>query len=402
PVTAQTPMPVASVSKSFTALAVMQLVEAGRVTLDEPVRTYLPEFEVADARGARITVRQLLDHTSGITDRTLREKSLPQPESLAGAVRRARAATLAADPGTERHYTNTNYHIAGRLVEVVAGQGLGDYLRERVFAPLGMRTSRDVVSAPTSGLAKGHLYAYGASIPVTEPDRFVDGSDGVITTAEDMARWLIMQAGGGRAAGGTRLVSEQGVRLMHTERLGWDRDEDGRVGHAGIWFTYTAYQLLLPSGRGVAVMANSGVSLGNEGTAELAQRVARIVEGGDAPGQPAPYRLIIDLVLTALALASLGLGIRTVRRAPLWAQRIGGRPMWMVGLRLLPRFIPLALFVALPVLIGGLFGGRDITHWQLLHFSPALMVWSGVATVIGGLVVAVRAAALVRLRRAAG
>ena len=121
-VTATTPMPVASVSKSFTALAVMQLVEAGKVALDAPVRQYLPDFRIADPRGARITVRQLLNQTSGISDGTLPEKSLPQPDSLAAAVVRARAATLAAEPGTKHVYTNTNYHLAARLVEVVAGE----------------------------------------------------------------------------------------------------------------------------------------------------------------------------------------------------------------------------------------------------------------------------------------
>ncbi|WP_117213689.1 serine hydrolase domain-containing protein [Allorhizocola rhizosphaerae] len=407
PMTAQTPMPVASVSKSFTALAVMQLVEAGKIVLDEPVRTYLPDFEIADPRGARITARQLLNHTSGITDRTLPEKSLPQPESLAGALRRARAATLAADPGAEHHYTNTNYHLAARLVEVVAGQPFGDYLRDRVLAPLGMRASRTADSAPVTGLAKGHIYAYGASIPTTEPDRFLSGSDDLITTAEDMAHWLIMHSGDGQAANGTRLVSQESLRLMHASTdprwdygLGWATDEHGRPGHSGIWFTYTAYQRLLPSGHGIAVMANSGIGLGNEGPAQFVDNIARIVEGSGTPDRPAPLRLIIDLVLGALTIASLGLGIRTIRRAPLWAQRLAGRPMWMIGLRLLPRFIPLALLLLLPFLLGELVGGgRDMTQWQLLHYSVPLMVWSGVATLMGLSVVATRVTALVRLRR---
>lgn len=76
--TAHTPMPVASVSKSFTALAVMQLVESGDVALDEPVRSYLPDFQVDDPRSSKITVRELLSQTSGISDETLREKRLPR------------------------------------------------------------------------------------------------------------------------------------------------------------------------------------------------------------------------------------------------------------------------------------------------------------------------------------
>ena len=147
-VTATTPWPAASLSKSFTALAVMQLVEAGKVTLDAPVRDYLPDFRIAAAQGGRITVRQLLNQTSGINDRTLPEKSLPQPDSLAGAVVRARAATLAAEPGTKHFYTNTNYHLAARLVEVVAGEPFGQYLRRQVLEPLGMRASTTIDLTP--------------------------------------------------------------------------------------------------------------------------------------------------------------------------------------------------------------------------------------------------------------
>jgi Beta-lactamase class C and other penicillin binding proteins len=167
-VTDTTPMPLASVSKSFTALAVLQLVEAGRVQLDAPVRDYLPDFRIADRRGSSITVRQLLNHTSGITDRTLAEKSLPQPRSLAAAVVRARAATLAAEPGTTHAYTNTNYHLAARLVEVVANEPFSDYLRRHVFEPLGMRNTVHIDRTPADlppEVSRGHVYAYGASVP---------------------------------------------------------------------------------------------------------------------------------------------------------------------------------------------------------------------------------------------
>ncbi|GGP06457.1 serine hydrolase domain-containing protein [Nonomuraea glycinis] len=93
-------MAVASASKSFTALAVMQLAEKGNVALDQPVRGYLPELTMADPRAAQITVRQLLHQTSGMADSAFREKSLPQPETLQGAVARLSTARLAADPGT--------------------------------------------------------------------------------------------------------------------------------------------------------------------------------------------------------------------------------------------------------------------------------------------------------------
>jgi len=146
--TAHTPMPVASVSKSFTALAVMQLVESGDVALNDPVQSYLPDFAVDDPRSSEITVRELLNQTSGISDRTLREKSLSQPISLQAAQERAHAATLEDTPGTRHHYTNTNYHLAARLVEVVSEQPFDDYLREHVLDPIGMDESTSIDRTP--------------------------------------------------------------------------------------------------------------------------------------------------------------------------------------------------------------------------------------------------------------
>ena len=411
-VTATTPMPVASVSKSFTALAVMQLVEAGKVALDAPVRDYLPGFLIADPRGARITVRELLNQTSGITDGTLAEKSLPQPDSPAGAVTRARDATLAAEPGTEHRYTNTNYHLAARLVEVVAGEPFADYLRRHVFEPIGMRATTTIGRTPRDlpgAVREGHVYAYGASVPAAEPERFVNGSDGVITTAEDMAKWLIVQNNAGLAANGTRLVSAGSVAAMHTSSdrrwtygMGWDTDQKGRAGHSGVWFTYTAHQLLLPGGYGVAVIGNSGIGLGNEGIGSLADELATLVGGGE-PAAGAPMRLIIDLALGGLALLSLFLGVRNLRRTRTWAVRFAARRSWRPALRLLPRLVPLALLVTLPDLLGMLVGGgRDINFVQFCYYSVALLTWTAIATVMNLGVLTARVIALARLRRPSG
>lgn len=397
-VTGTTPMPVASVSKSFTALAVMQLVEAGKVVLDRPLRDYLPDFRIADPDGAKITVRQLLNQTSGITDGTFPEKSLPQPDSLAAAVVRAQEATLAVAPGTKHYYTNTNYHLAARLVEVVAHEPFADYLRRHVFEPAGMRATTSITLTPRdlpSNVAKGYAYAYGASIPVTEPERFVAGSDGVITTAADMARWLVVQSNG---AG---LVSPASIAAMHTSSdprwtygMGWDTSADGKVRHGGIWFTFTAGELLLPSGYGIAVLANSGVALGNDGTAELEDGVATLLSGG-TPSTGAPTRLIIDLALAALTLLSLALGIRGFRRRHVWARRFAARPAWQPALWLLPRLIPPAVLLWLPDLLSLLVGGgRDLTYGELVYYSLALVMWILVTSLTNLGVVAARILAL--------
>jgi CubicO group peptidase (beta-lactamase class C family) len=111
-------------------------------------------------------------------------------DSSAAAVVRARAATLATEPGTKHAYTNTNYHLAARLVEVVAGEPFARYLRRQVLEPAGMRASTTINLAP-GGVRKGHIYAYGASIPAVEPMRFVGGSDGQIARRLDIVEGTV-------------------------------------------------------------------------------------------------------------------------------------------------------------------------------------------------------------------
>ncbi|NNH74649.1 beta-lactamase family protein [Nocardia uniformis] len=407
-VTGDTRMPVASVSKSFAALAVMQLVEAERVELDAPVRQYLPEFRMADSRSERITVRQLLNQTSGMSDRAFPDLRRPQANSLTGAVERLQDARLADDPGTEFHYHNPNFQVAARLVEVIAGQPYADYLRERIFEPIGMNNSvtvdkpRDVPDLP-----RGYVRLYGIAVPVEEMDWFVGGSHGIVTTAADLAQWLILQNGGGRAANGQRLVSADSVDLMHvrsrvgTYGMGWQHDESdsSRVFHGGDWFTYTAAQELVPeSGYGIAVIANTGMAL--EDDPEL------IVEGlidltrGLEPGVSRPAGIYADWALAAMTLVvALAAGI-ALARVHRWAVRQEGRPAWLVILRQLPYLTAIPYLVFLPALAGIVFAGRAGGFQHVLYVFPAVLVFLVVATVAGVAVVVTRLVRLsiVRLR----
>ncbi|MGH7718309.1 MAG: serine hydrolase domain-containing protein, partial [Gemmatimonadaceae bacterium] len=385
-----TPFRVASLSKSFTALAVMQLVDEGKVQLDTPVRAYLPEFELADPRGARITVRQLLDQTSGMSDRGFPEVSRPQPRSLRGAVQRLRTARLTTDPGTAWSYHNPNYQVAARLVEVVSGEPFAAYLRRHVFEPLGMShtTTTDTDDQAVPGLADGYTFPYGIAVARPAPGYFVAGSGGVVTTAADMARWLIAQSNGGVGANGARVVSATSVTAMHTPSelgeyaLGWDIDgprlSPTRIEHGGTQFTFSAHQALLPaSGFGVAVLFNSATTLWAEQVA-IIDGVIALVEGR-APEPGAPVSFIADLVLAILTLATLALGALGIARSRGWASRRATRPAWRIALALLPHLALPLLFAALPAVAGFVFGGRDVTWRSLVFAWPALAVWLAVA-----------------------
>jgi CubicO group peptidase (beta-lactamase class C family) len=401
PVTADTPMAVASVSKSFTALAVMQLAEKGKVALDQPVRRYLPEFTMADPRAAKITVRQLLNQTSGMADSAFREKSLPQPDTLQGAVARLRTAKLAADPGTAFSYHNTNYQVAARLVEVVSGQPFATYLAAHVFEPLGMRHSTTIdTDRHLPDTARGHLYVVGQAVAVPEPSGFGNGSGGVISTANDMARWLIAQN-----TGLPNLLSPQSVKEMRTASqqnedyaLGWmiDKSERGTpvLEHGGDLFTSTAHQLLMPgSGYGITVMANTGMAFSDAHT--LMTGLVAIIEGS-TPQVPSRQPLLLtDLLFALLTLVTIGLAVRGTARARRWAAR---RTKWQLW-RLAPYLMPIVLCATTAPIHRILARGRDAAWIQLVYLYPTFMAWLVTAAAAGLTVVAARLWSAARLQR---
>ena len=163
-VTPQTPFLLGSTSKSFTALAAMQLVDAGRLDLDAPARRYVREFRLGDQRAAdRITVRQALQQTTGM------------PATAGGPIVRSAAdgtalealhelgdTTLATPPGTAFEYANGNYVLAGLIIERASGEPYAQYVQRHIFTPLGMRHSYVALDdAKRAGLATGHRYWFG-------------------------------------------------------------------------------------------------------------------------------------------------------------------------------------------------------------------------------------------------
>ena len=206
PVTPQTPFPIASMSKTFTSLAVMQLVEAGKLALDAPVRTYIPWFDVGhDPRSAEITVRNLLTQRSGISgnaDVQAFNDGDRGAAALENNVRRfATTELLVAPPGAEFHYCNTNFDALGYLVEVASGQSYETYVKRNIFEPLDMsRTYTSFVQARSQGMAAGFYRWWGVPIPT---DMLPEGrasvpSAGVVSSVEDLSHWLIAHSNAGR------------------------------------------------------------------------------------------------------------------------------------------------------------------------------------------------------------
>ncbi|NUQ90146.1 MAG: beta-lactamase family protein [Glycomyces artemisiae] len=394
PVTEHTPMRVASVSKSFTAMAVMILVEEGAVDLDAPVADQLPGFEMADARAGEVTVRQLLDQTSGFSDTSIDVVELEDATSLEDYVSRLADDSLAADPGTDWAYCNANLNVAARLVEVASGQSFADFMRERVFTPLGMEDSATRDEDVMPGL--GYNSLYGVWIPREEAPGFLDdsGSGGVITSAADMGKWLISQNGEG-----TQLVSAAGLDAMHTASdvqdygMGWSVEADGTLAHSGNLMTYNAVEWINPeTGYGIAVMS-TGAGL-SDVTWSAMEGLAAITEGG-TPAEPSSSGQVYDLVLLLATLAAIGLGVLGVVRSRRWAGKRAGRKAWRTALRMVPVLVPAVVFAGFPAGVSFISGGRTIPWNQMFYFALPLTLTLLAAAVAG---IAVAVARAVRLK----
>ncbi|MCD0444167.1 beta-lactamase family protein [Glycomyces sp. A-F 0318] len=393
-ITEDTPMRVASVSKSFTAMAVMILVEEGAIDLDGTVAGQLPGFAMADDRAAEVTVRQLLNQTSGFSDTSIDVVDLEAAASLEEYVSRLGDDALAADPGTAYAYCNVNFDVAARLVEVASGQSFAAFMRERVFGPLGMEHSATRDEDVMPGL--GYNSLFGLWIAREEAPGFIDdsGSGGIITSAADMGTWLISQGGHGE-----QLVSPEGLQEMHTPSaiqeygMGWAVESDGTLVHSGNLMTYNAVEWIDPeSGYGIALLTN-GAGLADVTYAGM-EGLAAVVNG-EAPEEPARDRQLWEVVLGALCLVAIGLGVLGVRRSRRWAEKRAGRRRWVTGLRVAAWLIPAAVFAAYPSLVSLISAGRTVTWPSVWYFALPLSVTLLVAALSGA---AVAVARVVRLR----
>ncbi|MFN8078633.1 MAG: serine hydrolase domain-containing protein [Kineosporiaceae bacterium] len=409
PVTADTPFLIASLSKSFTALAVLQLSEAGRIDLDTPVRAYLPGFAVADpSASGRITVRMLLNHTSGLADAGYPEMTLPQPDTIAARVAGLRDAHPVDPPGTAFHYFNPNYAVLARLVEVVAAQPFSEYLRQRVLMPLGMTATTSVVTSGDAsevapGLAGGHILAFGVPIAREELLGFLGGSGGVISTARDLAPWLEMQGQGGRFAGRS-LLSPGGIDMMRTPPagvdttygMGWARRarQPSGVEHTGVLSTFSAHQALLTDdGIGIAFLANTYNGLID--FAGLMQGLADLTTTGtDAEVAAGFGARRLGLVFGVSTIGVIAVAGWRFRRLPGWADRCRGRPARTAVGVVLP-FAPAAVALSTPSLVARL--SDRVFGWRVLFLAiPDLM---GCLTLAGVLGAALGIARLISIAR---
>lgn len=172
-------MRIASVSKSFTAFSVLQLVDEGKINFDDSIVKYLTELKMDDFRLGKVTIRHLLSHTSGIPNPVI----VPEADTLKERISDMHDWKLQWNPGEKFAYSNANYWILARLVEVISGMEFSKYLDEKIFSPLEMNDTLSIVKSTDSvqGLPRGYITAYGSPLPWSELEQMFSGSGGIIT-----------------------------------------------------------------------------------------------------------------------------------------------------------------------------------------------------------------------------
>jgi D-alanyl-D-alanine carboxypeptidase len=278
PATADTLYRIASITKLFTSTAIMQLRDAGKLRLDDPIATHLPWFRVGGRHGDAppITVRHLLTHTAGLPREAgspyWTDSDFPTVEEI-----RARLPRLltALPTETEWKYSNLGLTLAGEIVSAVAGRPYADYVADHILAPLGMR--RTFVATPPADhpdLAVGYTRRLPTSPRARAPftdGRGVTAAANMTTCVSDLARFAMLQFRDG-GVGGAQILRGSTLREMH--RVHWLEPDwtagwglgfrvtrlGGRtyVGHGGSLRGYRTLLQLCPADRiGVIVLTNA-------------------------------------------------------------------------------------------------------------------------------------------------
>ncbi len=236
PCTIDTKYRIASITKAFTAVLILQLAEQRLIRLEAPIRTYLPDY--AGNGAASVTIQELLHHTSGLPNRDAGynnvdealKQGMPQYQTKANPadlVARFYSGNLTHAPGTTFDYNNADYILLGRIIEVVTHQSFPAYLRGRLLTPLGMPNSGLLDQASIMpGLAPTYLSKDGTSALDNDPPVYIENwfaAGAMYSTAGDLMRFA-------QALYAGQLLTPASLQAMLTPGLGGYGD--------GLWITH--------------------------------------------------------------------------------------------------------------------------------------------------------------------
>src|SRR5262249_49198322 len=320
PVTAHTVFPIASISKTFTATAVMRLVEQGKIDLRAPVRTYLPDFKVRDEAASRdVTVWHLLTHLGGW------EGQVAGPERGTDTLRNFVATTLpdlmqVAPPGKAWSYNNAGFSIAGRVIEVATGKSINQAMRDLVFQPLGLEHAGTTAGEfIVQRFAAGHFTRDGKTTlqrPFSPSTSVTAGGVGLCMT--DLLAYARFHMGDGTAAGAARMLKRESLEQMRTVQahkqgtdddigLAWHIRQTGAVrtyGHGGTLGGHILLLEIVP-GRNFAIAILTNANTGWRLIQDVEREGLKSYLGAtSAPNQAIAHRGRVEPLPSAQPLAT--------------------------------------------------------------------------------------------------
>ncbi|MDK8183889.1 serine hydrolase domain-containing protein [Paenibacillus sp. UMB4589-SE434] len=241
PLTNETMYGIGSTSKMFATVAVMKLVEEGKIDLDKPLVQYIPEFKMKDERYKKITPRMLLNHSSGLRGSTfpnaflLGDNDTHAHDTL---LENLQEQSLKADPGAYSVYCNDGFTLSEILVEKVSGLDFTTYLHKHVTSPLGMKhTNTPIDKVDAAKFAALYHPAHKGQLPVESVN--VLGTGGIYSTAEDLARFSQLFTGQGKG-----ILSDQSAKAMQQEEYKkglWPDDKDSIINYGLGWDSVKLY-----------------------------------------------------------------------------------------------------------------------------------------------------------------
>ena len=342
-VTAATPFLLGSTSKQFTGLMVQQLIAQGRLSLDTTVHEVLPWFGTGSDGLSRVTVRQLLNHSSGLSTRSGLAQwgwRFGRADSIVAGVRAITEADLTAAPGARFEYSNSNYDILGAIVEVVMKEPYAQAFDELVVAPLRLISTTADLRHPPPGLAAGYYVWFGGRPAVTPAPQVPSAvpSAMIVSTADDLTRVVQAQLGTidplGRALAASRTPLLR-VNEYAQYASGWwvrplwelhaddenptDASLPSCIEHDGQTDRSMSYLLVCPSlGLGVVALANAGqgpdFELWSRFHSGLVHAVLGTPPGTFAPDPVIRYATEIFVGVPLLLSLTLASQVRAVRR----------------------------------------------------------------------------------------
>ena len=303
------PYQIASNSKQFTAMALLLLEDEGKLSLDDTVAKWVPGISGGD----RITIRQLLSHTSGLQDFWPQDYSfaaMSHPAKPQDIVDKWAKKPLDFQPGDQWQYSNTGYVVAGMIAEKAAGEPLLRYLKRKVFDPLGMKSVRDLDETNGPAFPHGYgRYALGPVRQVTPPaDGWLWAAGELSMTAEDLAKWDIARINRSLVPAEDWEEQEKTVVLNNGKDSGYGLGVSSgtvngrrRISHGGESVGFLSTNQVYPAEKAaIVVMTNSW---SGDAYSRIARDLAKIVLPAAAPDamvatQAARARTVYDQLRT--------------------------------------------------------------------------------------------------------